>query len=514
MPVLPGLASGGAAVSLPAWAVVSKHPSGCVPRPWCAGERVKLRTGHQGTWLDGFVSCVRSDGHKTVVQVTYSASGKTVWIDPAAWGESLARMPREPAQGGAPPLGWQAPSSASCASTEAGSLQDDGEEGDENSDDPDDDPSHPYNSLRMMYSVPEAGATCRSRGRALHHLSRRRLAGDAAEEEGVDGAPPGPRCPQGHPMRCKVAREILGLVRLARPAACTDCGAAVDPRGDAVYRCGHCRVSYCVSCAAGLAEGSCGAGTGQPKDTMQEIMPGDILYAGPDRWSIHHTILVRSRVQAVTDADITRLCELQPDEELLECHTVETARSLSSEMTAWYPTVSYFVRGGKRWPRTVLVADKPVDSNVLNVLEEPVPMKVAMHPLRGEKFDNHIFNEAVIWGCGTARPYGKRQAVRSFLSQARMRGEPCTLEPKAYPTPEAREALRSSLHESWEARPICASLCIKVWQMYFELLGRAAGEPDEAVMEVLRWMPVYSNRTTPSALLKALTQRGWRVQQL
>jgi hypothetical protein len=198
----------------------------------------------------------------------------------------------------------------------------------------------------------------------------------------------------------------------------------------------------------------------------------------------------------------------------MECHTVETARSLSGEMTEWYPTVSYFVRGGGRWPTAMLVADKPVDSNVLNIIEEAVPVKVAMHPLRGEKFDNHIFNEAVIWGCGTARPYGKRQAVRSFLSQARRRGEPRTLEPKEYQTPEARAALRSSLHESWEARPICASLCIKVWQMYFELLGRAAGNPDEAVKEVLRWMPVYSNRTTPSALLKALTQRGWRMQVL
>jgi hypothetical protein len=198
----------------------------------------------------------------------------------------------------------------------------------------------------------------------------------------------------------------------------------------------------------------------------------------------------------------------------MECHTVETARSLSGEMTEWYPTVSYFVRGGGRWPTAMLVADKPVDSNVLNIIEEAVPVKVAMHPLRGEKFDNHIFNEAVIWGCGTARPYGKRQAVRSFLSQARRRGKPRTLEPKEYRTPEARAALRSSLRESWEARPICASLCIKVWQMYFELLGRAAGNPDEAVKEVLRWMPVYSNRTTPSALLKALTQRGWRMRVL
>jgi hypothetical protein len=315
-------------------------------------------------------------------------------------------------------------------------------------------------------------------------------------------------------MRCQVAREILGLVRLGRASTtCDGCGGAVDPKSDALYRCGHCRVNFCVSCAAGLAEGPCGGGD-QSKDTLQEIMPGDILYVGPDHWSIHHTILVRSRVQAATDADIIRLCELQPGEELMECHTVETARSLSGEMTEWYPTVSYFVRGGGRWPTAMLVADKPVDSNVLNIIEEAVPVKVAMHPLRGEKFDNHIFNEAVIWGCGTARPYGKRQAVRSFLSQARRRGEPRTLEPKEYQTPEARAALRSSLHESWEARPICASLCIKVWQMYFELLGRAAGNPDEAVKEVLRWMPVYSNRTTPSALLKALTQRGWRMQVL
>jgi hypothetical protein len=88
------------------------------------------------------------------------------------------------------------------------------------------------------------------------------------------------------------------------------------------------------------------------------------------------------------------------------------------------------------------------------------------------------------------------------------------LELKDFPTAKSRLTLKSTLHQSWEARPICASLCIKVWQMYFELLGRAAGEPDEAVKEVLRCMPVFSDRTTPSALMKALTVRGWRVCQL
>jgi hypothetical protein len=244
-------------------------------------------------------------------------------------------------------------------------------------------------------------------------------------------------------------------------------------------------------------------------------MPGDILYVGPDRWGIHHTVLVRSRVSRVTDEEVLELCELQPGEELLECHTVETARSLASEMTAWYPTVSYFVRGGERTRGgAALLADKPMDSGTINILEEPVAVKVAMHPLRGERFDKHIFNEAVIWGCGTARSYGKRQAVRSFLSQARLRGAPQLLEPKDFPTAESRAALKTSMHQSWEARPICCSLCIKVWQMYFELLGKAAGEPDGAVREVLQWMPVFADRTTPSALIKALSSRGWLVRQL
>merc|ERR1712059_175935 len=97
-------------------------------------------------------------------------------------------------------------------------------------------------------------------------------------------------------------------------------------------------------------------------------------------------------------------------------------------------------------------------------------------------------------------------AVKIFMKQ--LMGSKIFLKPEDFPDAKSRGALQQRLHKTWSDPPICASLCIKVWQMYFELLGRESGHPEAGIQEILRWMPVYSNSATPSALLKALTSHG------
>jgi hypothetical protein len=239
-------------------------------------------------------------------------------------------------------------------------------------------------------------------------------------------------------------------------------------------------------------------------------MAGDIFYVGPDQWSIHHTILARSRMK-VADEEIVEALEAPQGAEVFECHTIESTQALTGESTAWYATRSFFMRIGEV---TKLVADLPPDSEVIQLFESPVSVKVLLHPLRGNRLDEHIFNEAIVQGASRAQKYGRRQAVKAFLSLAVTPGNRMMIQPKKFPTPQHRAQLLRDLRKRWGQRPICAALCVKVWQMYFELLGREAGHEDRALKEILRWMPVYCDRITPSALMKVLTERGWELRQL
>jgi hypothetical protein len=208
---------------------------------------------------------------------------------------------------------------------------------------------------------------------------------------------------------------------------------------------------------------------------------------------------------------MVELLETPAGAEVFECPTIEVTQGSKGEDTEWYPATTYFQRiDGK----TVVVADLPTGSDELQVAEPAVALKVLLHPLRGERFNHQAFHNAVDWGSETADKYGKRQAVKAWLAQAWNHGAPEVIMAEAFSDVQSRADLLQDLHSSWEKRPICSALCIKVWQMYFELKGRGEGQIDEAVQEILRWMPVYSDRTTPSALLQALTVRGWMLHQL
>lgn len=347
----------------------------------------------------------------------------------------------------------------------------------------------------------------------VHDLTPSRAALDRLIAGGCDGdavdEAAAVRCPKGHPMFAKVAREMLNVVRCSHITCCDQCKEPIDVQDGAWYRCKECKRDRCLSCVAtrgGREQMRC-----EVRDPISEIMAGDIFYVGPDQWSIHHTILARSSMKEA-DPEIAEALEAPAGAEIFECHTIESTRALTGEATAWYATLSFFMRTGEV---TKLVADLPPGSDTLQVFEAPVPVKVLLHPLRGTRLDEHIFNEAIVQGASRAQKYGRRQAVKAFLSLAMAPGNRVEIKPREFPTPEHRAKLLRDLRKRWGRRPICAALCVKVWQMYFELLGREAGlSQDRAVEQILRWMPVYSNRITPSALLKALSARGWQLHQL
>jgi len=227
-------------------------------------------------------------------------------------------------------------------------------------------------------------------------------------------------------------------------------------------------------------------------------------------WGIHHTVLSRGRMKPA-QSDIVELLESPAGSEVFECPTIESTRGSKGDDTEWYPSITYFQR---IHGETLVVGDLPMGSYDLQVADPPVGLKVLLHPLRDGRLDNRAFSRAVDLGSKTADRYGKRQAVKAWLAQAVNRGVPEVIQAERFPSAQSRAELLEDLRRRWEQRPICAALCIKVWQMYFELKGQDAGNIDEAVQEILRWMPVYSDRTTPSALLKALTVHGWMLHQL
>lgn len=313
-------------------------------------------------------------------------------------------------------------------------------------------------------------------------------------------------CSKGHVMHGKVAREIKNYVVPDHATDCDTCCLPINASSGAWYRCKVCRTDRCISCSHAESR------TGVSSDLVREVMPGDILLLGPDAWSIHHTVLVRSCMEPVADPDFLALLEGPPEAETYECHTIEsTGSGHGGDVTSWYPSVSFFQRvQGTLY----LVADLPLGSSAVDLLETPAAVKVLMHPLRDDRLDRHLFNEAVVRGAAEARRYGKKSAVKAFVAQILQGGDPVVLDLQEFPTPESRATLLEELRRRWDTKPICTALCVKVWQMYFELLGREVNELDQAVKEILQWMPVYSNRITPSALVKALTKRGWKLHHL
>lgn len=74
-------------------------------------------------------------------------------------------------------------------------------------------------------------------------------------------------------------------------------------------------------------------------------------------------------------------------------------------------------------------------------------------------------------------------------------------------------ALLKELKGRWNQKPICTSVAIQVWQRYFKFdAGEGPAAADKAAQNILRFMPVLSDRTLPSALIKMLSTCGWQLR--
>lgn len=336
-------------------------------------------------------------------------------------------------------------------------------------------------------------------------------------------------CPEGHVMKAKVVREVFNMViGWHYQTLCNCCSQAISTK-DACYYCACCRFSLCVSCSCTRHEdillsqprtgprlfssamiSSCDV---SPKSSVRSgyISAGDILFCGPDGWGIHHVILCRSITRPAT-LDMVKFLERGSDAEVYECLTIESSRPLRGQNFAWYPSSSFF-EVDKRTGKAMLIADVAEGSRRVNVVEEPIPVKLLMHPLRpcygGPTLDVEIFHDAVGRAEKTSRKWGHRTAIKSVAASfLRTR-----LNAGSFLDSTARAALMKDMRRRWEKKPICASVAIQVWQLYFTLVSPSSPEGEDVAAEnILQWMPVHSDKTAPSTLLQVLSTSGWTLR--
>jgi len=203
--------------------------------------------------------------------------------------------------------------------------------------------------------------------------------------------------------------------------------------------------------------------------------------------------------------EILELLNVEPGTEVLSCDTIESTQGSVGDETWWYPSLTFFTRN-LHDGTTAVVADLPPNSNEVEQAIAPVPTKVLLHPFRpadgGPEFDEEVFEQVLVDLAKDSRKYGKLTAVRSVLSGL---GKQEIINSESYPD---KQELLEKLRKSWKARPICASVAIKCWQSY--LLESAENE-EEGVDRILEYMPHWSHKSTPSSMVKHLTEHGWAV---
>merc|ERR1711862_166043 len=120
------------------------------------------------------------------------------------------------------------------------------------------------------------------------------------------------------------------------------------------------------------------------------------------------------------------------------------------------------------------------------------------------------FKQSVDACSQTSRAWSIATGARGFFNR---RNNSCRLQNENYPDPASRRELLDELHKRWENRPICTSVVIMVWQKYFEMIaGKGPQATDAAIQNILRFMPLLSDKTLPSALIKELSTCGWVIR--
>lgn len=327
-------------------------------------------------------------------------------------------------------------------------------------------------------------------------------------------------CPKGHNMHTRIVKELISRFSvMSTHMPCARCGSKISKK-DASYECKSCKISYCMPCVSILQQppivhaGAAGHdilrgaffGMRDPDRPVARLSAGDIFLCGPDHWGVHHVILLRSELRPEPEiAEMVRE-SLGPGDQIYGCDTIESTQSRQGKTSNYFPTRSFFQRNGNG--DTFLLGDCQPGSSKVELCYEPVPAKVLLHPLR-QGFDGRVFHQVVEEAAAGARKYGWGTIVSAF------RGERERLKKSDYPDGRSREGLLQEIHKTWDKKPICASVAIKVWQMYFlrcEEAQVARGAPaniDRAVVRILEYMPMFCDSTLPAAMVKFLTQSSW-----
>jgi len=197
-----------------------------------------------------------------------------------------------------------------------------------------------------------------------------------------------------------------------------------------------------------------------------------------------------------------------------KAHYVDDATG--SEWDSYWHTANYYftrnesgnlrIVGVKPWHTRAPPTPEPHDTRAIIFV---------MHPFRESlgkaELDKRAFHEAVRMCELESRKYGAWQCIRAWYH------ERVSLEPSMFPDEASRAKLRGELHRRWKNKPICVSVAVRVWQRYFEIVRGGAETPEDtdlAVQDILKYMPVFSDATSPSWLVKVLTsQSGWLLRE-
>eukprot|EP00931_Biecheleriopsis_adriatica_P093308 TRINITY_DN67053_c0_g1_i1.p1 TRINITY_DN67053_c0_g1~~TRINITY_DN67053_c0_g1_i1.p1 ORF type:complete len:518 (+),score=65.04 TRINITY_DN67053_c0_g1_i1:56-1555(+) len=354
---------------------------------------------------------------------------------------------------------------------------------------------------------------------------------------------PGLRCPEGHQMTGRIEREVCGACSTfcghskscsgnccccmcacsgrcctcCHRAPCMHCGREFH-HDEAYYRCHECDLNCCLSCAS-------------THGGLNEVLPGpgDVILAGPFL-TVTHVIAVVSQMERADESSREAL-GFPRSAELFCCTTVETTPMYrqclvgggkmsddDSASTSWYRAYTYYMRDREKGAVN-LVGVRPWDSSDPPQAISPQPTLFLLHPFRGElssHFNSLVFQQAVKFWEAHSRTYSFSTAVRLLFK------ERSNFHPEMFPTPDLRAALLKEVRERWKCKPICASVPVKIWQKYFELVRNVDSSREDKqvhpqveaaiVRDIIRWMPVFSDATYPSVMVKVLGECGWTLR--
>eukprot|EP00931_Biecheleriopsis_adriatica_P056383 TRINITY_DN33411_c0_g1_i1.p1 TRINITY_DN33411_c0_g1~~TRINITY_DN33411_c0_g1_i1.p1 ORF type:complete len:686 (-),score=138.34 TRINITY_DN33411_c0_g1_i1:110-2167(-) len=309
-------------------------------------------------------------------------------------------------------------------------------------------------------------------------------------------------CEQGHVMSARIMREVYGPVCGTLKYNCLKCSKKVKDR-HGCYRCHTCNVAYCMDCVKQMNH--------ELLLDPAAVSAGDIILQGPFA-TVTHVILATSEMRPAED--FREILKVSEDYELFACSTIETTPLYAD--CVWKGRLHRAEYFFQRDPETGLVSSVGVRDHGS---QEPPSCKAQeetkfiFHPFRrghgGPRLLDEVkFEEAISAAEETLGGYGIKAVVKVFLDVPHQRA---SLDADRFKTAASKKALMGRLRRRWLRQPMCPSVAIVIWQRYFELLHKDEGDGMDAAAadDILQWMPLISDRSYPSNLVKVLTARKW-----